>query len=455
MKKICFLILVSIFLETGISKAQYKDLYDFDGTNGAYPNGGLVLSGNVLYGMASQGGINNNGLIFSINTDGSGYRVLLNFNGTNGASPYGSLTLSGNVLYGMTNSGGQANMGTIFSINTDGTGYKILLDFTGTNGAAPNGSLTLSGNILYGMTIGGDANSHSGNGTVFSINTDGTGYKLLLGFDGTNGGANRGNLILAGNVLYGRAPYIFSINTDGTGYKSLGTNGGDSDGSIAISGNVLYGVTIQGGPLTINSGQDGTIFSINTDGSGYKDLHDFSGSDGKNPLGNLTLVGNVLYGATGGGSQGIFSINTDGSGFNNVFFFTDCTHGCRPLGYLTYFEGVLYGIAGTGGPSDKGAIFSLNVANPTGIDQSTQGASQINVFPNPSSNIVTITYQPTTPSDVLLKIKDSNGQVVYADTQTQVSQYQKTVDLSAQPKGVYFIEMICGRQNTSKKMVLI
>ena len=84
----------------------------------------------------------------------SQYTKLLDFSGTvNGGAPYGDLTPSGNILYGMTYQGGISNMGTIFKINTDGSGYQKLLDFSGTaNGRSPLGSLTLSGSVLYGMT---------------------------------------------------------------------------------------------------------------------------------------------------------------------------------------------------------------------------------------------------------------------------------------------------------------
>ena len=70
----------------------------------------------------------------------------------------GSLTLSGSTLYGMTLSGGANGNGTIFSINTDGSGFQNLFSFSGTNGDNPHGSLTLSGSTLYGMTSAGGAN---------------------------------------------------------------------------------------------------------------------------------------------------------------------------------------------------------------------------------------------------------------------------------------------------------
>ena len=60
--------------------------------------------------------------------------------------------------------------------------FTTLHSFTGgSDGANPNAGLILSSNTLYGTTcIGGT----SGNGTVFALNTDGTGFTTLHNFTG-------------------------------------------------------------------------------------------------------------------------------------------------------------------------------------------------------------------------------------------------------------------------------
>ncbi len=209
----------------------FKDMNDFNITNGATPEGSLTLSGNVLYGLVYYGGANSKGCIFSIDKDGSGYNDFLDFNGTNGEFPIGSCApvVLGNKLYGVTNNGGVSNDGCVFSIGTNGSGDKILHSFSVTDGENPEGSVTLSGSKLYGMTVGGGT---AGSGCIFSIDTDGSGFKDLFNFSGTNGVAPYGLLTFSGTTMYGMAigggknnvGVIFSFKDTATGVNKLPAN---------------------------------------------------------------------------------------------------------------------------------------------------------------------------------------------------------------------------------------
>jgi uncharacterized repeat protein (TIGR03803 family) len=42
-----------------------------------------------------------------------------------GTGPRGSLVVSGSILYGMTRQGGSTLFGTVFKINTDGSGHAL------------------------------------------------------------------------------------------------------------------------------------------------------------------------------------------------------------------------------------------------------------------------------------------------------------------------------------------
>src|SRR5258707_397901 len=71
-------------------------------------------------------------------------------------------------------------LGLVMTSQVTAQTFTNLYGFTGGNdGGAPSASLILSGNTLYGTASGGGS---SGNGTVFAVNTDGSGFANLYEF---------------------------------------------------------------------------------------------------------------------------------------------------------------------------------------------------------------------------------------------------------------------------------
>ncbi len=138
-------------------------LLSFAGPNGAYGNNGLTLKGSTLYGSTTAGGANDDGVLFSVHTDGSSYTLLHQFAGTDGKAPAGSLQSGpGGVFYGVTQYGGSSNNGVLFEIKANGT-YTILHSFTGgADGGQPSSLLyNAAGEIVGGTTYGGpESKSH-------------------------------------------------------------------------------------------------------------------------------------------------------------------------------------------------------------------------------------------------------------------------------------------------------
>ncbi len=255
-------------------------------SDGAVPVDGLILSGNTLYGTAAGGGNAGDGTVFAVNTNGTDFTTLYSFtNGSDGYNPRDGLILSGKTLYGTAYEGGSSGCGTVFALDTNGTDFTTLHSFIdGSDGANPYAGLILSGNTLYGTASCGNS---SGFGTVFAVNTNGTDFTTLYTFSGvstnasgyyinSDGALPYAGLILSGNTLYGTAgwggPYgngtVFAVNTDGTGFTTLhvftavGAYGKNRDGAnpyagLALSGNTLYGTAENGGSLG-----NGTVFSI-------------------------------------------------------------------------------------------------------------------------------------------------------------------------------------------------
>jgi uncharacterized repeat protein (TIGR03803 family) len=409
--------------------------------DGALPFGRLILSGNTLYGTAQTGGNSGGGTVFAVSTDGSSFRTLHSFTNSDGVLPQGGLILSGNTLYGTTPFGGSSGNGTVFAINTDGTGFVTLHSFStldpfGANGegANPIAGLTISGNTLYGTAQEGGT---SGFGTLFKIRTDGTGFTTLHSFSSrsgsfqtnSDGAAPYASLILSGNTLFGTAQVggslgsgtVFSLNTDGTGFTVLHSfttlaettytnrDGGAPCGTLVLSGNALYGTASEGG-----SWERGTLFKLNTDGTGFTTLHSFTAasgsggdygtnSDGINPLAGLILSGDTLYGtAPAGGTSGygtVFAINTNGTGFTTLYSFTPPdpfvstnSDGIYPYAGLTLSGNILYGAAQWGGDSGNGTVFSLSLPVPR-MRIIRSGSNVVLTWP---TNVTGFTLQSTT-----------------------------------------------------------
>ena len=369
-----------------VTAQSFTNLHNFTRvSDGAYSSAGLILSGNTLYGTASGGGSAGNGAVFAIHTDGTGFTNLHSLALSEGINPYAGLILSGNSLYGTASQGGSYGNGAVFAIHTDGTSFTNLHSFTGgSDGANPYAGLVLSGNMLYGTASGG---GNYGNGAVFAVNTNGTGIMNVHSFTGGNDGANPyAGLILSGNRLYGTASgggdygngAVFAVNTDVTGFTNLHSFTGVSDGAnpyagLFLSGNTLYGTAGAGG-----SAGNGAVFAINTNGTGFTNLHSFTGvSDGANPKA-VILSGNTLYGtASGGGSAGngaVFALNTNGTVLTNLHSFTTNpspsntnSDGALPRAELILSSNTLYGTTFQGGTSDNGTVFAIALNNSISI----------------------------------------------------------------------------------------
>ena len=304
----------------------------------------LTLIGNVLYGTTLIGGQHDNGTIFSIDDDGTNYSPspLFDFpasaSNNTGDQPFSNFLAAGTVLYGMASlgghNGGANGNGVIFSFDTSSDTYTRIHSFGGSNGFGPRGPLILdpNGKTVYGMTpVGGS----SAAGVVFSFNLSKSKYKVLHNF-----------------------------NCPGSGFPMCvnSSNGATPDhGTLVQNGTTLFGLTTFGGKYG-----NGTLFSIHTDGTHFKIVQQFGKpgtNDGINPYGSLLLNGTTLYGTTRlGGSKGtgtVFQINTDGTGYDRIWEFQASPDGAKPIDNVILVDNTLFGMTEAGGTCHNGTIFSL------------------------------------------------------------------------------------------------
>ncbi len=309
-------------------------LATFNLTNGSRPQGALALdAAGDVFGTTGSGGTGSRGVVFEVPVGSGTVNDLATFNNSNGASPDGGVTYDGKGnLYGTTNAGGGNGLGTVFSVPVTGTtSDPSIVRFTGSNGGAPVGSLAIdsAGNV-YGTTTGVGAGS---NGTVFEIPAATGIFTPLATFSGSNG-TSPGNLTVdsAGDV-YGTTS-SGGGSVDGTVFEVIagsgmistlatftGYNGETPKGGVIVdsAGNVFGTASNGGGTGTV--GQvigDGTVFEVGAGSGTVSTLAAFTGSNGADPLGGLTVdaAGN-LYGTTdiGGTSSDGIVFELTGSGF--------------------------------------------------------------------------------------------------------------------------------------------
>jgi uncharacterized repeat protein (TIGR03803 family) len=300
----------------------------FNNNDGASPEGSLLQSGSVFYGLTQLGGVGTfSGTLYQFDSTNNSETLLHSFAGglTDGAEPVASVIQSGSSLYGVTESGGNyrptgrggsLSYGTIFEYNLTTKTESILYSFTGgsSDGSNPWGALLLVGANIYGTTSAGGAN---GVGTVFQYNLTTGAESTLHNFTGgtTDGATPYGSLLQSGSDLYGLSSggggngdgtifdYNLAANTEHAVYSFAGgaNDGAVPTASLIQSGPILYGMTYNGGAHNL-----GTIFQYNLLTNNESVLYSFAGgpNDGADPDGSsLILSGSILYGMTYGTSE--------------------------------------------------------------------------------------------------------------------------------------------------------
>jgi uncharacterized repeat protein (TIGR03803 family) len=279
----------------------YTDLLNFTASYGNYPDGNLIkTNSSKVYGLAFDWGTNFNGTVFYYSIPTASFNPFCSPNGTNGINPTGSLVMAKNgFLYGVTYQGGINNAGVIFKVDTASNAYTKIYDF-GPNGKNPARSMIQSSNgKLYGMTTGGGL---SNSGVLYSYNPSSGNYVNLFDFSSINGLPGSNHLIEAndGN-LYGltfmggvnNLGVLFKFDTLTNTYSKL-FDFSNSSGQVPMGGlmqasnGLLYGMTsVGGGPDSV-----GTVFSYNIASNTYTDIFNFSDIFGGDPFGDLIEITN-------------------------------------------------------------------------------------------------------------------------------------------------------------------
>lgn len=396
-------------LATSPSEAKGAAFYDsvMDFPAPANPSAPVTqASDGKLYGVTQYGGAENNGTIFRMNLDGTGFEIVHSFTGGvgDGLQPrVGVIEGSDGFLYGTTEETGYGPAGIVYKVQKDGSGFTVIKEFSEIDdgGWSPRAPVIEgSDGALYGTCY----QMKNKYGNIFKLNRDGTGFTVLhsFGVDFTEGtrpaagllegsdGKLYGTASGGGNAVGNGGGTVFRLNKDGSNFTALRRFTGSDDGNLPMAGLIegsdgfLYGTTHLGGPRV---GQ-GTIFKLKKDGSAFEYLHSFglSEDDGRIPYASL-VEGRFgyLFGTTAASLQvgrygNVFRIKLDGSGYLVLHHFPEGEgDGLEPRAPLILAsDGKFYGTTADGGEAKSGNIFKLRVTYPpiTGNDLMIRNSNQ-------------------------------------------------------------------------------
>jgi uncharacterized repeat protein (TIGR03803 family) len=352
------------------TSGAFTKLHDFQGSDGSYPQGDLIVgSDGLLYGNTFYGGTAYAGVIYRLSTDGSFFERIHDFNWAEGANPRGALIrgLDG-LLYGAAGHGGQIGYGSLFRLSETGSSFQKLHDFDATNGSEPMGSLALGADgEFYGSAVTGGAQSA---GATFRLTHAGV-FTKLADLGGTYGTSplplvRSSGADLIGITFYGgvQGSVIFRMTPTGSLTKliELGITDGSGPQAGLIHGDdgALYGTARNGGRFN-----RGVVFKLREDGTGFRVLHEFDGTNGAVPFAGLEKGSDgAFYGTTSSGGSSdlgtVYRLNQDGSGFVKLHEFGG-QDGSYPNGaLLASSDQMLYGLTTMGGDSNQGVVYQIS-----------------------------------------------------------------------------------------------
>lgn len=342
-------------------------------------NGQLHAQSPGLWGMTSEGGVDEVGTIFNTAHDGTGLTVQHSFAVVNsGGRPYINaqlIQLANGKLYGVTSDGGKNGVGVLFEYDPATGVYVKKFDFSNAVGRAPMGSLALGTNgKLYGIATAGGTNNL---GTIFEYDLTTNTCTKKIDLSLANGHSPYGNSLCLhsngkfyGMTLYGGSSnfgvlfeYDAATNTYTKKIDFTGSaNGAYPYGGLMVtSAGKIFGVTSQGG---VNS--QGTLFEYVPGTNTLTKKVDFTAANGSQPFASLAEAdNNRLYGVAALNGS-IFEYNPATNAFAKKVAVNSTATGSFPYGTLAKgTNGKLYGVTVAGGASSEGTIFEYDVATNT------------------------------------------------------------------------------------------
>jgi len=127
--------------------------------------------------------------------------------------------------------------------------------------------------------------------------------------------------------------------------------------------------------------------------------------------------------------------------------------------YIWYKEGTHYAIAATYNLVSSAGTFTGGhylVNTSLGVEENVLSLNQVNLFPNPASQMVNINYTLENSSEVKISIFNIAGQEVYTENIVEgfAGENFSEINVSSFVKGTYFVKIQSNESNVTKKLIV-
>jgi hypothetical protein len=100
-------------------------------------------------------------------------------------------------------------------------------------------------------------------------------------------------------------------------------------------------------------------------------------------------------------------------------------------------------------------IFVAKTGMNVGINEvNTSNNSNFNVYPNPSTGLLTVNYSSKENTTLNIQLTNLEGQIIYSEQKQLDGIYNQNLDFSSLAKGIYFLEIITNKETLVKKIIL-
>ncbi len=455
----------------------YTSMFDFTGTSGAnpgsFPQGSLIQGSNGnLFGMTFSGGTNNDGVIFEFDISAPTNTVLVNFSGSSG-NYVGSHPIFGNLL----------------EINSCLPNINLTVDNILCNGGVGSASVTASNNgpftYSWSPVIGNSSTVTGLNQNTYTCAVTNTCGTTTQTFAIINPPALTLTAVASNpTICIGNSSMLTATASGGTGWINyawvsgpftntnlvspvsltnytvdiMDANGCTKSETVTVATNsfslpVVNAVT---NSSVICSGQSASLtasgaltYTWNNTSTNTVEIvapnttttYTVEGSDINGCIGTATVTQSVISSPTVSAVSSLSLIcpaQTVSLTASGATTYTWSTGSNNTVIAVSPTITTSYTISGTGGNGCvSSSVFTQSVSTCTGVfaDKGIED-NNLNVYPNPFSNKIIISILNDERSN--LQIFNALGSLIYS---MNVNENKLEIDMTEQPKGIYFIRM--------------